>query len=205
MDSAAESSLLSCMMTFPKIYLASGSPRRSELLAQIGVNFSVLSVGVDETRLVGETPVDYVQRVAIAKAQAGWDSLSDDFKPVLGADTSVVLGDVVLGKPVDTLEARAMLVQLSGRTHEVMTAVALVTADEVMCELCISEVTFRALSDAELDWYVATGEGVDKAGSYAVQGLGALFISDLKGSYSAVMGLPLLETGLLLQAQTVKA
>lgn len=193
------------MMTFPKIYLASGSPRRSELLAQIGVNFSVLSVGVDETRLVGETPVDYVQRVAIAKAQAGWDSLSDDFKPVLGADTSVVLGDVVLGKPVDTLEARAMLVQLSGRTHEVMTAVALVTADEVMCELCISEVTFRALSDAELDWYVATGEGVDKAGSYAVQGLGALFISDLKGSYSAVMGLPLLETGLLLQAQTVKA
>jgi len=193
------------MMTFPKIYLASGSPRRSELLAQIGVNFSVLSVGVDETRLVGETPVDYVQRVAIAKAQAGWDSLSDDFKPVLGADTSVVLGDVVLGKPVDTLEARAMLVQLSGRTHEVMTAVALVTADEVMCELCISEVTFRALSDAELDWYVATGEGVDKAGSYAVQGLGALFISDLKGSYSAVMGLPLLETGRLLQAQTVKA
>jgi septum formation protein len=193
------------MMTFPKIYLASGSPRRSELLAQIGVNFSVLSVGVDETRLVGETPVDYVQRVAIAKAQAGWDSLSDDFKPVLGADTSVVLGDVVLGKPVDTLEARAMLVQLSGHTHEVMTAVALVTADEVMCELCVSEVTFRALSDADLDWYVATGEGVDKAGSYAVQGLGALFISEIKGSYSAVMGLPLLETGRLLQAQTVKA
>ncbi len=185
-------------MNFPEIYLASGSPRRAELLTQIGVNFSVLSVDVDETRLVNESPIEYVQRVAIAKAQAGWDSLRENKKPVLGADTSVVLGDIVLGKPADENVARMMLKHISGRTHEVMTAVALVTAQGVDCELCTSEVTFRALSDTDIDWYVATGEGIDKAGSYAVQGLGALFISELKGSYSAVMGLPLLETGQLL-------
>lgn len=194
---------LDIAMNFPEIYLASGSPRRAELLTQIGVNFSVLSVDVDETRLQNESPIEYVQRVAIAKAQAGWACLAENRKPVLGADTSVVLGDVVLGKPVDEDAARAMLKQISGRTHEVMTAVALVTENGVRCELCISEVTFRTLSDTDIDWYVATGEGVDKAGSYAVQGLGALFISELKGSYSAVMGLPLLETGQLLQ-QAVK-
>ncbi len=191
-------------MNFPQIYLASGSPRRAELLTQIGVNFSVLSVDVDETRLAGESPVDYVQRVAIAKAQAGWDSLTEERKPVLGADTSVVLGDTVLGKPADEDAARAMLKQISGQTHEVMTAVALVMGEDVRCALCISEVMFRTLSDADIDWYVATGEGRDKAGSYAVQGVGALFISELKGSYSAVMGLPLLETGQLLLEQTAK-
>ena len=186
-------------MNFPEIYLASNSPRRRELLTQMAVNFSVLPVDVDETRLGGESPLDYVQRVAIAKAQAGWDSAATQL-PVLGADTSVVLGNVVLGKPEDAVAAREMLRQLSGGIHDVMTAVALVTADKVVCEVCTSAVTFRALSAADIDWYVATGEGKDKAGSYAVQGLGAMFISELRGSYSGVMGLPVFETAALLRA-----
>ena len=185
-------------MNFPEIYLASNSPRRRELLMQMAVNFSVLPVDVDETRLVDEMPLAYVQRVAIAKAQAGWECSEAD-KPVLGADTSVVLGDVVLGKPTDDDAAREMLRQLSDNTHAVMTAVALVTADTIVCEVCTSAVTFRALSAEDIDWYVATGEGRDKAGSYAVQGLGAIFISELRGSYSGVMGLPVFETAALLR------
>ena len=186
-------------MNFPQIYLASKSPRRRELLTQIGVNFSVLSVDVDETRLQGESPKDYVQRVAIAKAQTAWDSLAEqDKKPVLGSDTSVVLANDVLGKPVDTEDAKRMLQQLSGRSHQVMTAVAVASKDKIKCELSISLVTFAVLSDADIAWYIATNEGVDKAGGYAVQGLAALFIEQIEGSYSGIMGLPLRETGLLL-------
>ncbi|MFT7414480.1 MAG: septum formation protein [Methylophagaceae bacterium] len=190
-------------MIFPSIYLASNSPRRRELLTQIGVNFSVLAVDVDESRLANETPIDYVKRLAIAKAQAGWAKLSElDKRPVLGSDTSVVLADIIFGKPVNDANARAMLQQLSGRTHQVMTAVAVLTATQVKCELNISQVTFTAMTESDIEWYIATQEGTDKAGAYAVQGLAALFIEQIQGSYSAIMGLPLRETGLLLQQIT---
>jgi septum formation protein len=186
-------------MNFPKIYLASKSPRRRELLSQIGVEFSVLPVDIDESRVIDEPPIDYVKRVAIAKAQAGWDSLDREEKlPVLGSDTSVVLGDSILGKPENGADARNMLLQLSGREHEVMTAVAIVSGSQILCELSMSMVSFATLTDAEIEWYVSTKEGVDKAGGYAVQGLAALFIEQIKGSYSGIMGLPIRETALLL-------
>lgn len=186
-------------MNFPAIYLASGSPRRRELLTQIEVDFSALSVDVDETRLEGETPVNYVKRVAIAKAESGLESLTEqEQRPVLGADTSVVLNNEIMGKPIDEADARTMLHRLSGASHQVLTAVAIVTAEQTLCELNVSTVTFAKLSNSDIEWYLATKEGVDKAGSYAVQGLAALFIKQIKGSYSGVMGLPLRETGLLL-------
>lgn len=186
-------------MKFPPIYLASKSPRRHELLSQIGVEFSVLSVDVDERRLADETPVDYVQRVALAKATAGWDSLSSQVKlAVLGSDTSVVLADIILGKPKNNDDARSMLQQLSGRSHQVMTAVAVVNGMQTACELNISEVSFAELTDADIEWYLSTKEGADKAGGYAVQGLAAIFIGQIKGSYSGIMGLPVRETALLL-------
>ncbi|MBE9533280.1 MAG: septum formation inhibitor Maf [Proteobacteria bacterium] len=186
-------------MNFPEIYLASKSPRRRELLTQIAVKFSVLPADVDESRLSGESPKDYVRRVAIAKAQAGWDSLADaDKKPVLGSDTSVILENTVLGKPIDEQNAKQMLQQLSGRNHQVMTAVAVVSNNGVQCELSISNVTFAVLSDADIAWYIATKEGTDKAGGYAVQGLAAVFIDKIEGSYSAIMGLPLREMSLML-------
>lgn len=193
-------------MNFPQIYLASNSPRRRELLTQIGVDFTVLSVDVDESRLANETPIDYVKRLAIAKAQAGWNTLAElNRRPVLGSDTSVVLADIILGKPVNDVDARAMLQQISGRTHQVMTAVAVVTATQIKCELNISQVTFSVMTESDIDWYIATQEGTDKAGAYAVQGLAALFIDQIQGSYSAIMGLPLRETGLLLQQLTGQA
>ena len=186
-------------MKFPKIYLASKSPRRRELLSQIGVEFSVLSVEVDESVLTNETPIDYVQRVAIAKAQSGWDSLNTrEQLPVLGSDTSVVLGDTIFGKPKNNDDAWRMLQQLSGRSHQVMTAVAVVNGSQIVCELNISEVSFADLSDADINWYLSTKEGVDKAGGYAVQGLAAIFIKQIKGSYSGIMGLPVRETAFLL-------
>ena len=186
-------------MNFPSIYLASSSPRRRELLSQIGVDFSVLSVDVDETRIDDEPPIEYVKRVAIAKAQAGWDTLSEnEQQPVLGSDTSVVLENDVLGKPIDDVDARSMLQRLSGRQHQVLTAVAIVTKNTVLCELNTSTVHFSELSQKDMDWYLQTKEGEDKAGAYAVQGLAALFINKIEGSYSGIMGLPLRETGLLL-------
>ena len=186
-------------MNFPKIYLASKSPRRRELLTQIGVEFSVLSVDVDERRTIDEPPKDYVKRVAIAKAQSGWASLDkEDTLPVLGSDTSVVLGDSILGKPENDADARNMLLQLSDREHKVMTAVAIVSDSKILCELSTSTVRFARLSDADIDWYLTSNEGVDKAGGYAVQGLAALFIEQIKGSYSGIMGLPVRETALML-------
>ena len=186
-------------MIFPTIYLASGSPRRHELLTQIGVDFSILSVDVDESHLEDETPINYVKRVAIAKAKAGWKSVANqEQRPVLGADTSVVLNDEIMGKPRGQEDARTMLQRLSGVSHQVLTAVAIVSGQQTLCELNISTVTFAELSNADIDWYLATKEGVDKAGSYAIQGLAALFIEQITGSYSGVMGLPLRETGLLL-------
>ncbi len=186
-------------MNFPKIYLASKSPQRRELLTQIGVEFSVLSIDVDESRLPAEAPVDYVQRVAIAKAQAGWNNLDEERqRPVLGSDTSVVLGDTILGKPKNDDDASNMLLQLSDRDHQVMTAVAIVSDNQILCELSTSVVSFAELTEADINWYLSTKEGIDKAGGYAVQGLAAIFIKQIKGSYSGIMGLPVRETAILL-------
>ncbi len=180
------------------IYLASQSPRRRELLAQIGVHFDVISVDVSEQRQPGEVAAQFVERLALDKARAGWQrSLRD--RPVLGADTIVVLDDEVLGKPRDRADAESMLARLSGREHLVMTAVALVGAEGEALRLSISRVRFREITADECQVYVATGEADDKAGSYAIQGQAAIFIEHLEGSYSGVMGLPLFETTDLLK------
>jgi septum formation protein len=182
------------------VYLASGSPRRRELLAQIGVPFQVLDVTVDETRLSGEAPDAYVLRLAHQKAGMGW--LARPFgsrSPVLAADTTVVLEGRILAKPEDRSDGEQMLRELSGRTHEVLTAVALAAREGLNSRTSRSEVTFRPISAAEARAYWDTGEPRDKAGGYAIQGGAAVFVADLKGSYSGVMGLPLFETAELLE------
>lgn len=182
------------------IYLASSSPRRRELLEQIGIRYQLLPVEVDETPLTTESPEDYVLRLAGEKARSGRDLLEQDQqKPVLGADTAVVINNQILGKPLDKEQAVSMLMQLSGQTHEVMTAIALVSGQQAQSRVSRSFVTFRELGRAECEAYWHTGEPCDKAGSYAVQGIGAIFIRHLEGSYSGVMGLPLYETAELLQ------
>lgn len=181
------------------VYLASASPRRRELLCQIGVAFRVLPVAVDERPLDGEVPDDYVLRLAKAKAQAGWPLRPSQDAGVLGADTAVVVDGEILGKPKDKADGIAMLMKLSGRTHRVLTAVAVLSASGLEAALSRSEVTFRDLNAAEADNYWDSGEPRDKAGGYAVQGLGAVFISALAGSFSGVMGLPLFETARLLE------
>ena len=181
------------------LYLASGSPRRRELLGQIGVPFSTLPTVIDETPLPNEAAAAYVQRLACAKAQAGLASLAvPGTAVVLGADTSVVLGGRILGKPESRAEALSMLAALSGQTHEVLTAVALANSQRCEVRVVSSQVSFRTLSTAEIEAYWASGEPQDKAGSYAIQGLGAVFVADLHGSFSAVVGLPLCETAALL-------
>lgn len=181
------------------LYLASGSPRRRELLTQIGVSYLTLSAPVDENTLPDESPIAYVERLARAKAQAGLAVLADTHEAVvLGADTAVVLDGRILGKPADRDEALATLSALSGRSHDVLTAVALVSAQQVVARVVTSQVTFRALSSAEIEAYWASGEPQDKAGCYGIQGLAAVFVSQLHGSYSAVVGLPLCETAALL-------
>jgi septum formation protein len=185
------------MKSQPDIYLASASPRRAELLGQIGVSFTVLNVGVDERHRPGETPVDYVTRLALAKARAGKALLdANDPCPVLGADTTVVAADRIMGKPRDMEDAVAMLLELSGRTHQVISAVALAGATAAV-RVSSSDVKFRTLSVAECQAYWETGEPQDKAGGYAIQGRAAQFVERLEGSYSGVMGLPLYETALL--------
>ena len=182
------------------IYLASGSPRRRELLAQIGVPFQVLDVTVDETRLPREAPDAYVVRLARQKADAGWRVRPIRTpSPVLAADTTVVLDGEILGKPKDRSDGEQMLRALGGRTHEVLTAVAVATALGPISRTSRSEVTFRAISGAEARGYWATGEPHDKAGGYAIQGAAAIFVANLRGSYSGVMGLPLFETAELLE------
>ena len=182
------------------IYLASASPRRRELLKQIGVRYRLLLVDVDETPIALESPQDYVCRLALEKARAGWQQLEEpDKRPVLGADTAVVINGQILGKPADKDHAIEMLMSLSGHTHQVMSGLALVDENRQKTRINTSLVTFRDLSKAECEAYWHTGEPVDKAGSYAIQGRAAMFISDLSGSYSGVMGLPLYETAELLQ------
>jgi septum formation protein len=186
-------------MTLDFVYLASGSPRRRELLQQIGVPFRVVGTAVDEAVRVGEAPAAYVERLAGDKADAGWARSRDEADvPVLAADTAVVLGGKVLGKPADRQDAEDMLRQLSGRTHEVLTAIALLTVNGLESRISRSEVTFRSLAAEEIRDYWETGEPADKAGAYAIQGRAAVFIADLRGSYSGVMGLPLFETAELL-------
>ncbi|MBK1873411.1 MULTISPECIES: Maf family protein [Marinobacter] len=178
------------------IILASASPRRSELLTQIGIPFSVQPANIDETPRISEAPGDYVERLAREKALA----VSAHFpgKWVIGSDTSVVLDGAILGKPSNEADAQAMLGMLSGKTHQVMTGVALAKDDGCDSTLVITEVTFRVLSRTEIAAYAASGEPMDKAGGYGIQGLGGIFVKELKGSYSAVVGLPLQETAALL-------
>ena len=191
------------------IYLASRSPRRRELLSQVGVRYHLLLFrsrpdsppDVDESILANEQPDTYVERVARAKVQAGWRLLrlrNLPFAPVLAADTTVALDGQILGKPADRKEAAAMLAALSGRRHDVFTAVALMRDERIDSAVSRSEVQFKQLSPEEIAQYVATGECDDKAGAYAIQGRAARFIMELRGSYSGVMGLPLFETGQLL-------
>ncbi|MEO8443948.1 MAG: Maf family protein [Gammaproteobacteria bacterium] len=182
----------------PFVYLASGSPRRRELLTQLGVRHEVLRVTVDETPRAVESAGDLVCRLAAAKAQAGLAVRPGSAGPVVAADTAVALGDELFGKPVDEADAVRMLSRLSGRMHTVWTAVSVADGQRERVELCRSEVTFRALSPEEIAAYGRTGEPVDKAGGYAIQGRGGQFVADLRGSYSGVMGLPLFETARLL-------
>ena len=179
------------------LYLASGSPRRRELLAQIGVPFSVVSAPIDETPLPNESAPAYVERLARAKAAAGLACLEGP-AVVLGADTAVVLDGRILGKPENREDALAMLAGLSGREPQVLTAVALSDGQRVHSLCVTSKVRFRAISAEEAQRYWASGEPADKAGGYAIQGLGAVFVTGLSGSYSAVVGLPLSETAELL-------
>jgi len=191
------------------IYLASRSPRRRELLSQVGVRYHLLLFrsrpdsppDVDESIVANEQPDTYVERVARAKAQAGWRLLrlrNLPFAPVLAADTTVALDGQILGKPADRKEAAEMLAALSGRRHDVFTAVALMRDERIDSAVSRSEVQFKQLSPEEIAQYIATGECDDKAGAYAIQGRAARFIMELRGSYSGVMGLPLFETSQLL-------
>ncbi|WP_345854398.1 Maf family protein [Shewanella algae] len=199
------------------LILASASPRRRELLAQLALGnpnfgFEILPADIDESHQAGETPEQFVSRLAEEKAAAGlalWcgnpehqegsDTLvlgSDTL--VLGSDTIVVLGDRILGKPVDKADACAMLKSLSGRSHQVMTAVALTDGKHTEAAMVVTQVYFCDLSDADIQAYVASGEPMDKAGAYGIQGLGGSFVAKIEGSYSAVVGLPMAETRSLL-------
>lgn len=192
-----------------RIYLASRSPRRRELLRQIGIAFESLllredlrrGADVDEAPAPGESPAAYVSRVARAKAEAGWRRIADRRllpHPVLAADTTVVLDGRIIGKPADARGAQQLLRRLSGRTHQVMTAVAVACVARVETALSTSAVEFRELADGEIQRYAAGGEPLDKAGAYAIQGRAAVFVRAISGSYSGIMGLPLFETAELL-------
>ena len=191
-------------------YLASRSPRRRELLNQIGVDHQVLTQrikaergpDVNEDPLPGEKPRDYVLRVCRDKAESGWSRIVQRKLPVRGvlaADTTVCIGDEILGIPADSAEAAEFLARLSGREHEVITAVAFKFGERMETELSATAVRFRALEPAEIGRYVASGEPMDKAGAYGIQGRAGAFITEIRGSYSGVMGLPLYETAQLLK------
>ncbi len=193
-------------MTAVTLYLASASPRRREILDQLGLVYQLLPQDIDESRLSGESPEDYVCRLAKAKAQAALSSLREAGQCVcLGSDTTVVCEGEIFEKPQDEADARRILKFLSGRTHEVLTAVALVSEENSEVRLSRSQVSFRPLLDAEITQYCLTGEPADKAGAYGIQGLGAMFIKEIKGSYSSIMGLPIQETVELLSAVGITA
>jgi len=193
-----------------RIYLASRSPRRRELLKQVGVNFEVVQfreylprgADVDEAPLAGELPEDYVKRIACAKAEAGWSCLVHRRLrryPVLAADTTVALEGKIIGKPSKRDQVAAMLTELSGREHRVLTAVAIKFEDKMDVTLSTTLVRFKQLAEEEVLRYAAAGEALDKAGGYAIQGLAAAFVAGIDGSYSGVMGLPLFESAQLLR------
>ena len=202
---------MSTMIAIPErgIYLASRSPRRRELLSQIGVRYHLLlfreRVGekpdVDESVLPGEAPAAYVERMARAKADTGWRRMLQRNlppAPVLAADTTVALDGRIYGKPENRAEAEQILAALAGKRHEVLTAVALKNQDWIEVALSTSEVTLKALSRDDIAQYVASGESDDKAGAYGIQGRAARFVVEIRGSYSGIMGLPLYETGQLI-------
>ena len=178
------------------LVLASQSPRRSEILRQAGISFTVRVADVDESVLAAESPADYVQRLAEAKAYA---VEAADGETVLGADTTVVIDGDILAKPADAADARRMLARLSGRRHEVLTGICLRRGGHAIRDYASTGVVFAALSEAEIDEYVASGEPMDKAGAYGIQGHAGAFITEIRGSYSGVMGLPLYETAKLLK------
>jgi septum formation protein len=178
------------------LVLASGSPRRHELLALLGCQFDVVVADVDETPRPGETAIQLVARLAQEKAVAV--AATHDDAVVIGADTAVEVDGEIFGKPVDDVHARRMLRALSGRTHAVHTAVAVAADGAVVTATTTSDVTFAALSEADIEWYLATGEPFDKAGAYALQGAGGVFVTTVSGSVSGVLGLPLHETAVLL-------
>ncbi|MGD8108233.1 Maf family protein [Pantoea sp. FN0302] len=179
------------------LYLASGSPRRRELLTQLGLHFERVITDVEEQRREDESALQYVRRLAREKAQAGVAVAPQDL-PVLGADTIVVLNGEVLEKPRDALHAAEMLTRLSGQTHQVLTAVALADRQRELDCLVTTDVTFRLLTAQDIQAYIASGEPMDKAGAYGIQGLGGNFVRKINGSYHAVVGLPLVETSELL-------
>lgn len=179
------------------IHLASSSPRRHEILKAMGLRFTVAGVDIDETRLDGEPVADMVVRLAVAKVTAARENL-DPSLPVIGADTAVAIGDQVLGKPGSQDEALRMLAALSGRSHTVLTGVALDYAGVVRTATSLTEVRFREISPDEAQSYWQSGEPLDKAGAYAVQGIAGIFVEELSGSYSGVVGLPVFETAALL-------
>jgi septum formation protein len=183
------------------IILASASPRRKELLNQIGVRHTVYAVDIDETPLMNESPLAYVQRVAAEKSAACVLKLQTE-QLVLAADTVVVLGDVIMGKPKDEADALMMLRQLSGKTHQVCSAISLRGREHTQA-VSITDVTFKALTEQEILAYWHSGEPLDKAGSYAIQGKGSVFVTAINGSFSGVVGLPLFETAQLLRQQGV--
>ncbi|MDH5632031.1 MAG: Maf family protein [Gammaproteobacteria bacterium] len=186
----------------PKICLASASPRRQELLQQIGVDFDIMVSGTDEALLPGEVAADYASRLARQKAEDVYRQREErglERLPTLGADTVVVVDNRILGKPANREDGLAMLHLLAGRTHEVLTAVTIIYADHSWSALQVSRVQFAAMTESRIDEYWASGEPADKAGAYGIQGKAAAYISRLEGSYSGVMGLPLYETACLLQ------
>ncbi len=183
-------------MSNPSLHLASSSPRRSEILSSLGLTFTASGVDVDETPIPGEPAEAMVLRLALAKARA---ASCDAGTVVIGADTSVVLDSVIFGKPGDEEDALAMLAQLSGRTHRVLTGVAVVAGERAATAVSGSDVRFREIGPDEARAYWQSGEPQDKAGSYAIQGLGGIFVESIAGSYSGIVGLPVFETTRLLQ------
>lgn len=186
----------------PSIYLASKSPRRRELLQQIGVLHQVIDAEVSEVPSTQESPSDYVQRLAREKAEAGFASVKRQqlvIRPVLGADTIVVINNEILEKPQDAEHATIMLRKLAGADHQVMTAVAMIVEEKCTVKLSVTDVVFRPLSEVEIAAYWQTGEPCDKAGGYAIQGLGAVFVQQIRGSYTGVVGLPIEQTVALLE------
>ncbi|WP_105167232.1 Maf family protein [Pseudoalteromonas sp. T1lg23B] len=183
------------------LYLASASPRRKQLLIQLGYDFIQFSVDADESQLNDETPLEHVERLARLKAQTAVLKGYTD-RPVLGSDTVVVIDDIALGKPKDKQDFMATMARLSGRTHQVYTAIALADSTRTLSKVVRTEVTFKSLDEQELEAYWNSGEPLDKAGGYGIQGLGGKFVTRLSGSYFAVMGLPLYETDELIKEFT---